>query len=298
MTPTSTLKGKVCLVTGATNGIGLEAARELGRLGATVVLCGRDAKRGQAALGEIKRTCPDAKLDYLQADLSSLAEVRRLAQEFRGRHSRLDVLLNNAGAIIDSRRLTVDGNELTLALNHLSHFLLTHLLLDMLKASAPSRIINVSSGAHQMARLDVDDLRFERTKYSPLLAYGNSKLANILFTRSLARRLAGTQVTANSLHPGAVATGFAGGDYKDWFGWVVKLVRPFMLTSAAGARTSVYLASSPEVAGVSGKYFYKCREARTSKAAQDDALAERLWEASVKLTGVGAAPQAPSAASA
>lgn len=297
MTPTSTLKGKVCLVTGATNGIGLEAARELGRLGATVVLCGRDGKRGQAALGEIKRTCPDAKLDYLQADLSSLAEVRRLAQEFRGRYSRLDVLLNNAGAIIDSRRLTVDGYELTLALNHLSHFLLTHLLLDMLKASAPSRIINVSSGAHQMARLDVDDLHFERTQYTPLRAYGNSKLANVLFTRSLARRLAGTQVTANSLHPGAVATGFAA-DYKGWFGWVVRLGRSFLLTSAAGARTSVYLASSPEVAGVSGRYFYKCREARVSRAGRDDALAERLWEASVKLTGVGGDSQGASAASA
>jgi retinol dehydrogenase 12 len=297
MTPTSTLKGKVCLVTGATNGIGLEAARELGRMGATVVLCGRDGKRGQAAMSEIKRTCPDAKLEYLQADLSSLAEVRRLAQEFRGRHSRLDVLLNNAGAVVDSRRLTVDGHELTLALNHLSHFLLTHLLLDLLKASGPARIINVSSGAHQMAKLDVDDLHFERTKYTPLLAYGNSKLANILFTRSLARRLAGTQVTANSLHPGAVATGF-GADYQGWFGWVVKLVRPFMLTSADGARTSVYLASSPDVAGVSGKYFYKCREARVSKAGKDDALAERLWEASVKLTGVGGDAQAASAASA
>jgi NAD(P)-dependent dehydrogenase (short-subunit alcohol dehydrogenase family) len=279
------MQGRVCLITGATSGIGLESARALASQGAHVVLVGRDKGRGEAALAEVRRTFPEAKLELLQADLTSLASVRALAEDFQRRHSRLDVLLNNAGLIITERKVTVDGFEATLATNHLSHFLLTHLLLDMLKGSGAARVVNVSSQAHRVGSLDfLDDLHAERG-YSGMKVYGNSKLANILFTRSLAKRLAGTKVTANSLHPGVVRTGF-GLNNQGFFSTLVKLTAPFMLTAEGGARTSVYLASSPEVEGVTGKYFMKCREAKESAAARNDAAAERLWEKSAELTGV------------
>jgi NAD(P)-dependent dehydrogenase (short-subunit alcohol dehydrogenase family) len=281
------MQGRVCLITGATSGIGLESARALASQGAHVVLVGRDKGRGEAALAEVRRTSPEAKLELLQADLTSLASVRALAEDFQRRHSRLDVLLNNAGLIITERKVTADGFEATLATNHLSHFLLTHLLLDMLKASGAARVVNVSSQAHRVGSLDfLDDLHAERG-YSGMKVYGNSKLANILFTRSLAKRLAGTKVTANSLHPGVVRTGF-GLNNQGFFSTLVKLTAPFMLTAEGGARTSVYLASSPEVEGVTGKYFMKCREAKESAAARNDAAAERLWEKSAELTGVRA----------
>jgi NAD(P)-dependent dehydrogenase (short-subunit alcohol dehydrogenase family) len=279
------MQGRVCLITGATSGIGLESARALASQGAQVVLVGRDKGRGEAALAEVRRTSPEAKLELMQADLTSLASVRALAEDFQRRHSRLDVLLNNAGLIITERKVTVDGFEATLATNHLSHFLLTHLLLDMLKASGAARVVNVSSQAHRVGSLAfLDDLQAERG-YSGMKVYGNSKLANILFTRSLAKRLAGTKVTTNSLHPGVVRTGF-GLNNQGLFSRLVKLTAPFMLTAEGGARTSVYLASSPEVEGVTGKYFMKCREAKESAAARNDAAAERLWEKSAELTGV------------
>jgi NAD(P)-dependent dehydrogenase (short-subunit alcohol dehydrogenase family) len=281
------MQGKVCLVTGATSGIGLESVRALARQGATVVLSGRDAGRGEAALAEVRRTVPDAKLDLLLADLTSLASVRKLAQDFQSRYSRLDVLLNNAGLILDRRKVTVDGFEATFATNHLSHFLLTNLLLDLLKASGAARVVNVSSQGHRAGSVDfLDDLNAERGGYNGLKVYGNSKLANILFTRALARRLEGTKVTTNSLHPGAVRTGF-GLNSEGIFKHLVKLVAPFMLSAEGGARTSVYLASSPEVEGVSAKYFIKCKVARESRAARDDAAAEKLWRKSAELTGVG-----------
>ncbi len=279
------MQGRVCLITGATSGIGLESARALASQGAHVVLVGRDKGRGEAALAEVRRTAPEAKLELMQADLTSLASVRALAEDFQRRHSRLDVLLNNAGLIITEHKVTVDGFEATLATNHLSHFLLTHLLLDMLKGSGAARVVNVSSQAHRVGSLDfLDDLQAERG-YSGMKVYGNSKLANILFTRSLAKRLAGTKVTTNSLHPGVVRTGF-GLNNQGVFSWLVKLTAPFMLTAEGGARTSVYLASSPEVEGVTGRYFMKCREAKESAAARNDAAAERLWEKSAELTGV------------
>ncbi|PTL81686.1 short-chain dehydrogenase [Vitiosangium sp. GDMCC 1.1324] len=280
------MQEKVCLITGATSGIGLESARALARQGATVVLSGRDPGRGEAALAEVRRTVPDAKLDLLLADLTSMASVRKLAGDFQRKYSRLDVLLNNAGLMLDRRKVTPDGFEATLATNHLSHFLLTHLLLDVLKASGASRVVNVASDAHRMGSLDfLDDLQAERG-YSGMKVYGNSKLANILFTRGLKRRLEGTKVTTNSLHPGVVRTGF-GLNSEGIFKHIVKLAGPFMLSAEGGARTSVYLASSPEVEGVSGKYFAKSKVAKESRAAQDDAAAEKLWQKSAELTGVG-----------
>ncbi|MFL5352898.1 SDR family oxidoreductase [Archangium sp.] len=286
MTPAN-MQGKVCLITGATSGIGLESARALAAQGATVVLSGRDPGRGEAALAEVRRTVPDAKLDLMLADLTSLASVRKLAGDFQAKYSRLDVLLNNAGLIIDRRKMTADGFEATFATNHLAHFLLTNLLLELLTSSGAARVVNVSSDAHRIGSLGfLDDLQAERGGYSGMTVYGNSKLANILFTRGLQRRLEGTKITTNSLHPGVVRTGF-GLNSEGFFKHLVKLAAPFMLSAAGGARTSVYLASSPEVEGVSGKYFAKSRVAKESKAAQDAAAAEKLWQKSAELTGVG-----------
>lgn len=284
MTAQTRMDGKVCLITGASGGIGLEAAKALAGLGATVVLVGRDATRTEAAVSAVRAAAPNAKVEWLKADLTSLQSVRELAAAFKARYPRLDVLLNNAGLIIDRREVTGDGLEATMATNHFAPFLLTNLLLDVLKASAPSRIINVSSDAHRTGKVDFEDLQSERG-YSGFRVYGTSKLANILFTRALAKRLQGTGVTANALHPGVVRTGF-GHNAKGFFRHLVKLAAPFMISAEKGARTSVYLASSPEVESVSGEYFYKLRPKKTSSAARDDALAERLWQVSEQLTGV------------
>ncbi|MCY1044631.1 SDR family oxidoreductase [Corallococcus sp. bb12-1] len=282
------LDGKVCLITGATGGIGQETAKALARLGATVVLSGRDEARTAATVAAVREAAPQARVESLLADLSSLASVRALAQAFRERHPRLDILVNNAGLIIDRREVTVDGYEATFATNHLSHFLLTHLLRDLLVASGPARIINVSSGGHALASAKfLDDPQTANQRYRPIRVYGNAKLSNILFTKGLAKRLAGTQVTANALHPGAVRTGF-GHNSQGIFRYLVKLGAPFMISPEKGARTSVYLAASPEVAGVSGEYFNKCRKVKPSSAARDEALAERLWQVSEELTGVKA----------
>ncbi|CAM3200086.1 SDR family oxidoreductase [Corallococcus sp. ZKHCc1 1396] len=280
--------GKVCLITGATGGIGQETAKALARLGATLVVSGRDEARTAATVAAVREAAPRARVESLLADLSSLASVRALAQAFRERHPRLDVLVNNAGLIIDRRQVTVDGYEATFATNHLSHFLLTHLLRDLLVASGPARIINVSSEGHRLANADfLDDPQTANRPYRPIQVYGNAKLSNILFSKGLEKRLAGTQVTANALHPGVVRTGF-GHNGEGFFRHLVKLGAPFMISPEKGARTSVYLASSPEVAGVSGEYFKKCRKVKPSSAARDEALAERLWQVSEQLTGVKA----------
>ncbi|MCP3165096.1 SDR family oxidoreductase [Myxococcus qinghaiensis] len=284
MSAETRMDGKVCLITGATGGIGLETAKALGRLGATVVLVGRAPARTQAAVDAVNQSVAGARVDTILADLSSLQAVRALADTFRSRYSRLDVLLNNAGLIIDRREVTVDGLEATFATNHLAPFLLTHLLLDTLKASGPARVINVSSDAHYVGKLDLTDLQSER-RYDGFRVYATSKLANILFTHSLAKRLEGTRVTTNAVHPGTVRSGF-GHNTQGFFRWVVKLGGPFFLSAKSGARTSIYLASSPEVDGVSGKYFFRCRQRKPSAAARDDALAEQLWRESARLTGV------------
>jgi NAD(P)-dependent dehydrogenase (short-subunit alcohol dehydrogenase family) len=222
------------------------------------------------------------RADLELADLSSQAEIRALAARLQDRLQRLDVLVNNAGSIIPERRLTADGLEATFATNHLGYFLLTSLLLDTLKASAPSRIVNVASDAHRRGHIDLDDLQADKS-YRPFRAYSDSKLANVLFTYELARRLAGTGVTANSLHPGVVRTGF-GREYRGVMKLVWRIGGLFMISAVQGARTIVYLASSPDVAGVTGEYFARCRPVTSSTASRDAELARRLWEASEKLT--------------
>ncbi|MGF1471475.1 MAG: SDR family oxidoreductase [Rubrobacteraceae bacterium] len=276
--------GKVCLVTGATSGIGAVTARELGERGAKVIVVGRNREKARAMVEEIPAQSNNVP-DYLLADLSSQAEIRNLVKEFRYRYDRLDVLINNAGAIFAEYGETVDGIERTFAVNHLSYFLLTNLLLDVLKASAPSRIVNVASGAHQGAELDFDDLDTKQD-YRFMKAYGRSKLANVMFTYELARRLDGTGVTANALHPGAVATSF-GSNNKVWYARpMLALFRLFATTPEKGAETSIYLADSPEVEGVTGQYFVNRKPVGSSRASYDGAAAERLWRASEELTGL------------
>ncbi|MEN9934728.1 MAG: hypothetical protein RLZZ387_1307 [Chloroflexota bacterium] len=289
----ASLRDKTVLITGATRGIGEVAAVELARKGAHVVVVGRDAAR----LEETARRVAEAsgrRPGTLLADLSVQSEVRRVASEFRAAYSRLDVLINNAGAFYAERRVTRDGIEMTWALNHLSGFLLTSLLLDMLRASAPARIINVSSEAHRMGRMDFADVE-RRRGYSAWGAYGQSKLANILFTTELTRRLAGTGVTANALHPGFVATGFGKNNSGLW-GWLLGLAQVMAISPEEGAKTTIYLASSPEVEGVSGKYFDKCRAVEPAAAAKDVAAAARLWELSERMVDLASPAPAPRAA--
>jgi NAD(P)-dependent dehydrogenase (short-subunit alcohol dehydrogenase family) len=279
------LRGRVCLVTGATHGIGRATAEALAKMGATVLVHGRDSLVVGVVCREISRSAGAGSVSGVVADFSSLAAVRRLAQELVTQHSRLDVLVNNAGTGMLERKETADGFEWQFGVNHLAPFLLTNLLLDVLKKNKAVRIVNVASMAYARARLDFDDLQAARKKYSTFAAYGASKLANILFTLELARRLEGSDVTANCLHPGVVATNI----FRNLgtIGKVFTFVgRPFMLSSARGAETSVYLASSPDVAKVSGKYFDKCKEARLLPHATDMEAARRLWEVSEQLTGL------------
>jgi NAD(P)-dependent dehydrogenase (short-subunit alcohol dehydrogenase family) len=277
------MQGKTCLITGATSGIGRDTALGLARRGAHVAIVGRDADRTRATADWIRREAGTGQVAFLLADLSSQDEVRRVAREFKGEYSRLDVLVNNAGAIFTHRETTVDGFERTWALNHLAYFLFTHELLDLLRASAPARVINVASTMHRSGIIDFDDLQGGKS-YGGIRAYSQSKLANVLFTYALARRLAGSGVTANCLHPGGVATGLAQ-NTPGALKLLMNLARPFLITAEQGAATSIYLASSPDVEGVSGEYFAKCRPARSSGASHDEALQERLWALSLKQTG-------------
>jgi len=280
------MEGKVCLVTGATAGIGLVTARELARRGARVIGVGRSAERSADAARQIREQTGTSAVEYLVADLSSQAEVRRLAGEVKTATGRLDVLVNNAGLIRLQREVTVDGLEMTLALNHLAYFLLTNLLLDMLKASAPARIVSLSSAAHKGSKLNFDDLQGE-AKFSPWRAYQRSKLANILFTRELARRLEGTGVTANALHPGYVRTQiFRAEGFQGWL--LRRAAELFAVTPEQGAQTSIYLASSPDVEGQTGQYFVRQKPASSSPESHDDATARKLWDVSARLTGLAA----------
>jgi NAD(P)-dependent dehydrogenase (short-subunit alcohol dehydrogenase family) len=282
------MEGKVCVVTGANSGIGLETARALARMGATVLMAARDRARGEAALEKIRRSTGSDKIELLELDLASFASVRAAAGEVLARHARLDVLVNNAGLILSKRTETKDGIEATFGINHLGHFLFTNLLLERLQKSAPARILNVSSEAHRRAPgLDWEDLDARRG-YDGFLAYARSKLANILFTLELARRLDGTRVTANALHPGVVRTRFArDGDASGLVAIFFRLAAPFLLSPVKGARTSIYLASAPEVESVSGRYFVRCREVAPSPAARDAEAARKLWEISERLAGLG-----------
>ena len=279
------MAGRTCLITGATNGIGKETAIELANMGATVVLVARDERKGRAAQSELKERT-GAESELLLADLASLADVRKLADEYRSRHDKLHVLINNAGAYNSQRVLTKDGYEMTIAVNHLAHFLLTDLLLDVIKASAPARIINVSSGAHSGAKINFDDLQGESGYGVGMGAYGQSKLANVLFTNELAKRLEGANVTVNSLHPGVVRTGFgrnATGIIGGVFAVFQLVGRPFLLTSAQGAETSIYLASSPDVETNTGEYFVKSKSVASNDESNDPEVARRLWDVSEEL---------------
>src|SRR5258706_4759146 len=276
-----TMQGKICLITGGTNGIGKSTAQALAKMGATVVIVGRNATKTAQVVEAIRAASGNKNVDFLLADLSSQQEVRGLADEFKSTYPHLHVLLNNVGAAFLQRQLNVDGIEMTFALNHLASFLLTNVLLDTLKASAPARIINVSSGAHTSGKIEFDNLQGERA-YG-FGAYGNSKLANILFTVELARRLAGTGVTVNALHPGFVATGFAKNNGKV-IGALVGLFAPLVARSPEkGAETSIFLASSPEAEGVTGKYFYDSKVTSTARRATDMTVARKLWDVSADM---------------
>jgi len=276
------MSGKICLVTGATNGIGKAAAQALAQVGATVVIVGRSAPKTAQLVEEIRAACGNKNVDSLLADLSSQQEVRQLAIEFKSKYPHLHVLLNNAGGTFTTRQLSVDGIEMTFALNHLAYFLLTNLLLDTIKASTPARIINVSSDVHSGGRIDFDNLQGERS-YSSFGPYGNSKLANILFTTELARRLEGTGVTGNALHPGFTSTGFG----KNNPGFLMKIMGvlvPLIARSPEkGAATSIYLASSPEVQSITGKYFVDCKVTQPAPQATDVAVARKLWDISAEM---------------
>jgi len=277
------MEGKVALITGGTSGIGRAAATALAAMGAEVVVSGRSRERGEAAVGEIRETSGNERVSLMLADLSVQAEVRGLAEEFRERHDRLDVLVNNAGLVQSKRVETPDGLELTLAVNHLAPFLLTNLLLDLLEESAPSRIVTVSSEARRRASIDFDDLQSER-RYRGFPVYGMTKKANILFTYELADRLEGTGVVANCLHPGAVSTNF-GQNNRGPIALLFRLFKPFMRSPEQGADTLVYLASSPEAGEMNGKYLTDRKEVSPPEP-RDEAAQKRLWEVSEELTNL------------
>jgi retinol dehydrogenase 14 len=278
------MTGKTVLVTGATNGIGKAAALELARQGAHVALVARDAKRGQATLEVIRAATGSANLELYIADLSKQADVRRLAADFTAKHQSLNVLLNNAGGVFDTRLETADGLEMTFALNHLAYFLLTNLLLDTLKRTPNARIVNVSSSAQGMGRISFEDL--QSRKFSSFGAYSMSKLANVVFTNTLARKLEGTGVTVNALHPGNVATGFGDNSQSGFMRFVYGIIKRFSISPEGGADTAVYLASSDDVTGKTGGYYEKRQLKRSHPSSYDSTVQDRLWLESAKLTGL------------
>jgi NAD(P)-dependent dehydrogenase (short-subunit alcohol dehydrogenase family) len=278
------MRSRTVVVTGASSGIGAAAGVELARRGATVVAVGRDEGRLAAVSERIRAASPDGAAAPLQADFSSLADVRKLADELCERHAQIHVLINNAGLVAGTRSLTIDGHETTIAVNHLAPFLLTSLLLGRLRESAPARVVTTSSDAHRSGHLELDDLNGER-RWSPWSSYSNSKLANVLFTRALARRLEGSDVTANCLHPGVIRTRLGRGSRLPVrLGWRVASL--FFKAPEAGASTIVHLASSDEASHVNGAYFVDSHQSRPSLEAQDDELAERLWTLSEQLVGL------------
>jgi NAD(P)-dependent dehydrogenase (short-subunit alcohol dehydrogenase family) len=279
------VKNKVCVITGATDGIGKEAAYGLALLGAKLLIHGRDPDKGTRAVAELKARSRNPAIEFLQADFGSLADVRRLAAALMERTPHIDVLINNAGGMFVNRTVSKDGYELTFAVNHLAPFLLTHLLLNALKSATQARIVTTASNAHRGATLDFDDLQATR-KYAAMGAYGRSKLANILFTRALAKRLEGTTVTATCLHPGFVRTSI-GRDMGAIPRGIFRLISQFVRSPQKGAQTLVYLASSAQVQGASGGYYFDCKLTQPAPAGQDDKAAEQLWQVSEKLVGIG-----------
>lgn len=279
------MAGKICMVTGATAGIGTFTAKALAAQGAEVIITGRNQQKTENTVRQIKSETGNESVDYLLADFSDLQQIHEMARSFKERFSRLDILVNNAGAFFNTRRKTPYGVEMTFLVNHLSPFLLTNLLLETMVSNLPARIVNVSSDAHQYDRMNFDDLGFQHG-YFGMKAYARSKLANIVFTYELARRLTGSQVTVNALHPGHVATdiwktnfSFIGPALK----WVMGL---FALTPEQGADNSIYLASSPDVAKITGRYFVKREPVQSAPISCDEKVAQKLWEISEKLTSI------------
>lgn len=279
--------GKTVLITGATSGIGRATAAGLAAMGAHVAITGRDRRRTEDTAHQI-REAGGGEVDVFVADLSSQSEVRRLAEEVLHDLPRIDVLINNVGGYWNTRHITVDGLEHTFALNHLAPFLLTNLLLDRLKQSAPARAVTVSSNAQATGHIDFDDLQGERS-YSGAESYSQSKLANVMFTYELARRLQGTSVTANALHPGVVSTSFGSEDPGTTQRLVVPFMRPFMKAPDRGAATSIHLASAPDLGQVTGRFFANSRPRKSSKSSYDEAVAARLWQVSADLAGLPSA---------
>ncbi len=294
-TSNTSMQGKVCIVTGANSGIGKATALGLAQMGATVVMVCRNQSKGEEAQNEIKEKSENDAIDLMLADLSSQESIRQLAENFQQHYQQLHVLINNAGVANLTRRETSDGFEMMFAVNYLAPFLLTNILLEKLKASAPARIVNVSSESHQAGYIIMDDLQSEK-KYK-FKAYGQSKLALVLFTYELARMLQGTSVTANCLHPGFVATNFGQNGAGSVGRGIVKLISRLGISPEEGAKTSIYLASSPEIEGVTGKYFIKSIPVRSAPISYDETLQRQLWEVSAKLVNlhdVGAQFIAPS----
>jgi NAD(P)-dependent dehydrogenase (short-subunit alcohol dehydrogenase family) len=278
------MKVKICIVTGANSGIGRVTAQALAQQGATVLMVCRNRGKGEAALREIKERSGNGNVVLFPADLASQKEVRSLAEEISARYPKVDVLVNNAGGIHPTRTLTADGFETTFAVNHLAYFLLTNLLLAQLRASPAARIVNVTSQAHRYGRIFFDDLGLEK-RFNPMMSYAQSKLANILFTYELARRLRGTMITVNTLHPGGVRTNF-GKELTGIAGFVFRHLGFVMRSPQKGAETVIWLATSPDVEGVTGKYFLDKKEIRSSKISYDVDVARRLWQTSAELTGL------------
>jgi len=277
---------KTIMVTGATSGIGKETAHELAIRGAQIIVAGRNKDKAEATTTWIREDTGNDRVDYLLADFASLEDVRRLADQFTQRYDRLDVLVNNAGAMFFRRKESVDGYEMTFAVNHLAPFLLTNLLLATLRTSAPARVVTVASDSHNGATLEVDNLQFEKS-YSGMKAYGRSKLANILFSYELARRLEGSTVTSNAMHPGFVSTGMGSNNLPSWLaGLLPRITSPFAREVTEGADTIVYLADSSQVEGVSGKYFMDREPIRSSPLTYDEALARQLWQISARMVGL------------
>jgi NAD(P)-dependent dehydrogenase (short-subunit alcohol dehydrogenase family) len=284
MADINSMKGKVVIITGASSGIGLEAALGLAKMGAKVVMVSRDKKRGLDAAAYVKNNSGNNAVDLFLSDLSELKNVRKLAADIKKKYKKIDVLINNAGGVFGKRALTPDGFEWTFGVNHLAPFLLTNLLLPVLKKSGNARVVTVASMAHMMGQINFDDLMGEK-KYAEMGAYAQSKLANVLFASELGRRLKGTRITSNSLHPGVVHTkfansgGFLSGFFYNVFGFLME-------TPAQGARTSIYAASSPELEGVTGKYLSACKVVKPAPQAINEATAKKLWDISAKLVNL------------
>ena len=277
------MQGKTIVITGGTSGIGEVAALDLARQGARIVLIARDRARGEATLATLRSANPAAQHAAHYGDLSVIADMKRVAQAVAASETRIDVLINNAGAVFLSRRVSADGLEMTFATNHMAYFVVTNILLDRLKATPGARIVSTASDAHKSGKLDFDDLQSEKS-YSSFRVYGTSKLCNILFTRELARRLEGSGVTANCQHPGFVGTRFGQNNASNIFlKLLARTIMAFGLSPEEGARTIIHLASSPDVATISGEYFYRCKVAEPTQAAQDDDAAKRLWQVSAKI---------------